>query len=355
MSEQTVAVPALSAHGSARLPAVEVESYNVALKDDEGFVGDRASKGAFREFLEQWRKPLRKIGRDPFGDDASVALPKKQLDDVMIGGDHEAAGIVQGAIEDFAQELALVIQRFLKLKGWKEMERLVAGGGFSGSRVGQLAIGRTCVLLNAENIELEVTTVRRDPDQAGLIGAVHLVPAWMFAGHDAILAVDIGGTNIRAGVVELNLKRAADLSKAKVWKFELWRHGDEKLNRSDAVAGLIEMLERLIKRADKEGLRLAPFIGVGCPGTIEPDGTIARGAQNLPGNWEKSSRFNLPQVMSEAIPKIGEHDTMILMHNDAVVQGLSEVPRMQDVERWGVFTIGTGLGNALFSNRRGDE
>jgi ROK family len=355
MSEQTVAVPALSAHGSARLPAVEVESYNVALKDDEGFVGDRASKGAFREFLEQWRKPLRKIGRDPFGDEASVALPKKQLDDVMVGGDHEAAGIVQGAIEDFAQELALVIQRFLKLKGWKEMERLVAGGGFSGSRVGQLAIGRTCVLLNAENIKLEVATVRRDPDQAGLIGAVHLVPAWMFAGHDAILAVDIGGTNIRAGVVELNLKRAADLSKAKVWKFELWRHGDEKLNRSDAVAGLIEMLERLIKRADKEGLRLAPFIGVGCPGTIESDGTIARGAQNLPGNWEKSSRFNLPQVMSEAIPKIGEHDTMILMHNDAVVQGLSEVPRMQDVERWGVFTIGTGLGNALFSNRRDDE
>ncbi len=42
---------------------------------------------------------------------------------------------------------------------------------------------------------------------------------------------------------------------------------------------------------------------------------------------------------------------MIVMHNDAVVQGLSEVPFMQDVEKWGVFTIGTGLGNALFSNR----
>jgi hypothetical protein len=25
---------------------------------------------------------------------------------------------------------------------------------------------------------------------------------------------------------------------------------------------------------------------------------------------------------------------------------------MQDVEKWGIFTIGTGLGNALFSNRR---
>ena len=39
------------------------------------------------------------------------------------------------------------------------------------------------------------------------------------------------------------------------------------------------------------------------------------------------------------------------MHNDAVVQGLSQVPFMQDVERWGVLTIGTGLGNARFTNR----
>jgi hypothetical protein len=27
---------------------------------------------------------------------------------------------------------------------------------------------------------------------------------------------------------------------------------------------------------------------------------------------------------------------------------------MQDVERWGVLTIGTGLGNACFTNRRKD-
>jgi len=34
------------------------------------------------------------------------------------------------------------------------------------------------------------------------------------------------------------------------------------------------------------------------------------------------------------------------------VQGLSEVPFMQDVTHWGVLTIGTGLGNARFTNRR---
>jgi len=353
MSEQTLVGPALSAHGSARLPAVEVESYNVALKDENGYVGDRASKRALRDFIEEWRKPLRKIGRDPFGGEDKESVSKKQLDELLAAGEREAAGVVQGAIEDFAHELATVTRRFLKLKGWKEAERLVIGGGLAGSRVGELTIGRASVLLKADEIKIDVTTIHNDPDEAGLIGAVHLAPAWIFRAHDAILAVDIGGTNIRAGVVELNLKRADDLSKAKVWKFELWRHRDEKLNRNDAVEGLIDMLKRLIKRADKEGLRLAPFIGIGCPGTIEPDGTIARGAQNLPGNWE-SSRFNLPQSLAEAIPKIGEFETMILMHNDAVVQGLSELPRMRDVERWAAFTIGTGLGNALFRNRDAD-
>jgi hypothetical protein len=353
MSDQAIAPPALSVHGSVRLPGVTVESYNLALKDDDGFVGDRANKGVFREFIEQWRKPLRAVGEDPFGEQASHAVPKKRLDEVLACGDREAAGILHGAIESFARELARVLQQFLELKEWGGTERLVIGGGLSGSRVGQLAIGRVSVLLKADSIKLEVAPVRNDPDEAGLIGAVHLAPAWMFGAHDAILAVDIGGTNIRAGVVELDLKRAPDLAKAKVWKFELWRHGDEKPNRSHAVEVLIEMLSRLIRCADNKGVRLAPFIGIGCPGTIDADGTIERGAQNLPGNWESKS-FNLPALVADAIPRIGGFDTVILMHNDAVVQGLSELPYMRDVERWAVFTIGTGLGNALFANRRAE-
>jgi hypothetical protein len=87
---------------------------------------------------------------------------------------------------------------------------------------------------------------------------------------------------------------------------------------------------------------------------INQDGSIEKGAQNLPGNWE-SSKFNLPGSLVEAIPVIGDHDTAVLMHNDGVVQGLSEVPFMQDVEHWGVLTIGTGLGNARFTNRKKDN
>jgi predicted NBD/HSP70 family sugar kinase len=352
MAEQATTLSAVAAHGATRLPAVDVDSYNLELKDDEGFIGDRASKGAFRVILENWRKPMRKDGNDPFGDEPSDEISKKKLDAVLKSGDPEAAGVLQGAMEDFAQELALIIRRFSKTKGWRDTERIIVGGGFRSSRVGELAIGRATVILKADGLGLKVVPIRNDPDEAGLLGAAQLAPSWMFQAHDAILGVDIGGTNIRAGIVQLNLKKAADLSKSAVWKFDLWRHGDEeKLKRDDAVEGLIDMLESMIKTAKKEDLRLAPFIGIGCPGRIAEDGSIDRGAQNLPGNWE-SSRFNLPSALREAIPKIGDHETVVVMHNDAVVQGLSEVPFNKDVERWGVLTIGTGLGNARFTNRK---
>lgn len=351
-SQKTLA--AVAAHGASRLPSVEVDSYNVELKDDEGFLGDRASKGAFRDIIENWRKPLRKAGEDPFGDTPSEDLNKKTLDDLLSKGDAEAAGIVQGAIEDFSQQLALIIRRFLKLKSWAKTERIVVGGGFRASRIGELVIGRTAVILKADKINVDLVPIRSDPDEAGLIGAVHLAPAWMFKAHEAILGVDIGGTNIRAGVVNLNLKKKSDLSKANVWKYELWRHADEdEVKREDAIDALAGMLKRLIAKAKKEDMQLAPFIGIGCPGLIQEDGSIDRGAQNLPGNWE-SSRFNLPQSLHNAVPRIGDDDTAILLHNDAVVQGLSEAPFMQDVEHWAVLTIGTGLGNAKFTNRWDD-
>ena len=61
MSDDTLTATSIGNHGAARLPSVEVDSYNIELKDDEGFLGDRASKGAFQAILDGWRKPLRTI------------------------------------------------------------------------------------------------------------------------------------------------------------------------------------------------------------------------------------------------------------------------------------------------------
>ena len=301
------------------------------------------------------RKPLKKNGEDPLGDKSAEADQQEARSTRRWSATtSSAAALVHGAIEEFAQELAYVTRRFLKTKAWADTERIVVGGGFRESRVGELAIARTDIILKAEGFKVDLVPIRFHPDDAGLIGCLHLAPSWIFEAHDSILAVDIGGTNIRCGVVETRWKKAPDLSKAEVWKSELWRHADDEPTREGAVKRLVKMLKGLIAAAEAEGLKLAPFIGIACPGVINEDGSIEKGAQNLPGNWE-SSKFNLPASLVEAIPQIGDHDTAVLMHNDGVAQGLSEVPFMQDVERWGVLTIGTGLGNARFTNRRKDR
>jgi hypothetical protein len=354
MAEDIVATTGIARHGASRLPSVDVDSFNIELKDDDGFLGDRASKGAFRQILDALRKPLKKNGEDPLGGKSAEDIGKTELDEALVGDDIHAAALVHGAIEEFAQELAYVTRRFLKTKAWADTERIVVGGGFRQSRVGELAIARTDVILKADDFKVDLVPIRSHPDEAGLVGCLHLAPSWIFEAHDSILGVDIGGTNIRCGVVETRWKRAPDLSKADVWKSLLWRHADDEPTREGAVKRLVKMLKDLIAAAETEGLKLAPFIGIACPGVIDGDGSIEKGAQNLPGNWE-SSKFNLPASLVEAIPQIGDHDTAVLMHNDGVVQGLSEVPFMQDVEHWGVLTIGTGLGNARFTNRRKDS
>jgi hypothetical protein len=344
------ALSPLLAHGAEQLPRVIVDAYNAELRRGGAFVGDRASKRAFQAILDDWRERVSQMGEDPFGDFGSAELGKKQLDKVLLEGDTEAAGVLHGVIEEFAQEFATVIRRLLRLKEWRKTERIVVGGGLRQSRVGELAIGRAAVILKAAGHKVELFPIQHDPDHAGLIGSVHLVPSWILAGHDSILAVDIGGSNIRAGIVELRTRKKPDLSAASVGHFELWRHSDDEPTREEAVQRLIDLLVGLIKRERKDGATLAPFIGIGCPGVILPDGSISHGGQNLPGNWGAKS-FNLPQLLREAIPRIGDHDTVVVMHNDAVVQGLSQLPFMQDIEHWAVMTIGTGLGNAHFTNR----
>jgi predicted NBD/HSP70 family sugar kinase len=340
---------------ASELPSVTVDSYNLELRSEEGFVGDRASNRAFREILEDWRERLRDVGDDPLGDESSKKVSKRKLDKLLVEGDPEAAGLVHGAVEEFANELATVVRRFLRQKGWRDTQRIVVGGGLRQSRIGELAVGRATVLLKADGLDLTLQPIRHHPDEAGLIGAAHLAPAWIFSGHESLLAIDIGGSNIRAGIVETHMRKTPDLSRAEVVRSELWRHRDEEPapTREEAVARIATMLKGFIAHAEKGRRSLAPFVGIGCPGVIEADGRITRGGQNLPGNWE-SARFNLPEELAAALPKIDGHTPMVVMHNDAVVQGLSEVPFMGDVERWGVLTIGTGLGNARFTNRPRD-
>ena len=344
------AVGAVLSHGARVLPAVTIDTYNEELRDSEGFVGDRASGRAFRAILDDWRERLvGTLGEDPFGDTPTDEISKSKLDKALAGDETVAAGLVHTAVEEFAHELATVVRRFLRLKDWHGTERIVVGGGLSSSHIGQLSMGRAQIILAGEGTTVELQPISNHPDEAGLIGAVQLAPSWMLAGHDAIAAVDIGGTNIRAGIVELKMRKG-DVSKAAVWKSQHWRHRDDEPGREEAIERLAEMVTNLMERAADAKLKVAPFVGIGCPGLIDEHGSILNGGQNLPGNWEEEG-FRLDAALAGRLPRIDGHQPTVLIHNDAVVQGLSEVPNMEDVDRWGVLTIGTGLGNARFTNR----
>ncbi|TDR46748.1 hypothetical protein DFR29_103284 [Tahibacter aquaticus] len=332
-------------HGAALLPDVTVESYNIELRRQGKYVGDQAAKRVFFDRLDNWRATLKGNAQDPFGDLPSEQLAKKTVDKVLRDGDPAAAGVIQSAIEDFAQSLFQVI-RFFHDKSWRRVSHVVVGGGFRGSRVGELSIGRAQALLKADKLDVELMPIRHDPDEAGLIGAIYLMPRWIFAGFDAILAVDIGGTNVRCGIVRFESRRSGQPG---VEKLLLWRHADDDPSRDQMLDETIGMLRTLVKLAQRRKIRLAPFIGVGCPSRVRLDGRIEQGDANLPGNW-RARRFHLPTLLRDALPEIDGRRTIVTMHNDAVVQGLSALPEMTQARQWAVVTIGTGLGNAQYAN-----
>ncbi|MBV8805052.1 MAG: ROK family protein, partial [Sinobacteraceae bacterium] len=280
----------LPAHAAEHLPTIDVDCYSLELEDEEGFTGDKVNKGAFVRILDELRKSLREAGEeDPLGDKPTAQISRRKLGALLTEGKPRQAALVHSAIEEFAQQLRKVIRRFLKLKCWEGTECIVIGGGFREHRIGEMAIARAHILLKTDDIATDLQLLHNDPDEAGLIGAAHLLPTWILQGYEAMLAADIGGTNIRAGLLELNLSKASDLSKVCVVGHEHWCHQEEKkVTRDDAVDRLVNMFTDLEGEARKKSLHLAPVIGLGCPGIIRPDGSIASGAHNLPGNWESS-------------------------------------------------------------------
>lgn len=337
-------------HGALRVPGLSIDSYNLAIRepDDSGFIGDRASQTAFRELLDRARRRNR-TGKDPFGRKRSAEIDKKTIDLVMVGGDPDAAHLVHVAVEAYAQRLAEVVRIFLAQPEWEGVEGIVLGGGMPESKFGGLAIRRAARELQQARTGVDIQVHEHDPDEGGLLGWVHLLPDATSKEHDAFLAVDVGGTNLRCGIVEHNLRRDRTGARARLLEHMHWRHAEDEPGRGEAVARLAGMLNGLVAQARTLGMRLAPFAGIAVPGQIEKDGGIPQGAQNLPGDWE--TPFNLPRELRRRLDRIDGRLVDVVLHNDAVVQGLSARNMMRGVRRWGVLTIGTGLGNASYTNR----
>ncbi|WP_336490519.1 ROK family protein [Methylobacterium nigriterrae] len=333
-------------HGARQIAGLRLDSYNLTLQENGGFIGDWVRSKTFALILEGLREARRSAGHDPLGSTSSE--DRAALDALLMTGD-TAADLIRQAIEIFACAFADVARRFLACPEWQGTQRIVVGGGLRENRIGEEVFQRADALLKADGLTVDLSPIRNDPDEAALLGAAHLYPPSLLEGCDAILAADIGGSNMRAGVVLLNQQQAPDFSACEVLMREHWRYKKEPVGRDEAVERLARMLTGLAAKADEAGVRLAPFVGLACPGEIRPDGSIAQGAQNLPGDWTAAD-FNLAERIRTALPRIGQAETAAVLHNDAVVQGLSELVHMRDVARWGVFTVGTGLGNARFTN-----
>ena len=338
-------------HGARELPNVFVDGYGDDVRGKEGYFGDLVSKGAFKTLVNDLRLQLKDGAGDPI-ENEPAELTRGRIDKLLAQGDSATAGLIFTAVEKFAQNIAQVVKSLMKIKNWGGVERIVVGGGFRSSRVGELAIGRAAVLVREIDANLEVVPIRGDPDEAGIVGAAQLFPPKMLKGAERLIGVDIGGSNFRCGLIELNLDSDPQLRKAEVAGHQLWRHADEELTLDASMRRLGDMLRESIKYAQKKDLSLSPLIGVGVPGTVLESGGLEGGVLNLPGDW-KNPDFNLPERICAMIPEINGQPTRVALHNDAVVQGLSEVPYMSDVAAWGVLTIGTGLGNAVFRNKKG--
>jgi predicted NBD/HSP70 family sugar kinase len=337
-------------HGARELPNVFVDAYGDDVRGKEGYFGDLVSKGAFKGLLKDLRDTLKEGAGDPI-ESEPAEISRGRIDKLLGEGNSATAGLILSAVEKFAQNIAQVVKSLMKIKIWSGVERIAVGGGFRESLVGEFAIGRAAVLVREIDPHLEVIPIRGDPDEAGIIGAAQLFTPKQLKGVDRLIGVDIGGSNFRCGLVELNLAEDPKLKKAGIAGHQLWNHADKELTLDASMRKLGDMLRESIKYAEKRELALSPLIGVGVPGTVLESGALEGGVLNLPGDW-KNPDFNLPERICSMIPEIGGRPTEVVMHNDAVVQGLSEVPYMNDVSAWGVLTIGTGLGNAVFRNKK---
>lgn len=325
---------------------IRISGYGAKLPDPDqpgSFLGDRVSGRAFVKLFKQHCKKCRV--------DVGKKMSEGDIDRLLEDGTAAEERTVRDVAVEFGDRLADVIRLFLQWSYWRKTESIVIGGGMAARHVGGIAIHAAQARLMKSHPGLTLHRIHHHPDEAGLVGSVHLIPSSRVSGKDGMLAVDIGGSKVRAGIVEFGERKSGLLPDARVWRSDVWRHAKARASQRKLIKMMVTMLTGLAAEAEKAEFRLSPLVRVGVPGEIDEEGYILSGAHNLPGDWE-DPQFNLPLELGAKLPKIDGEPASVSIHNDAVIQGLAELPFMRDVKRWGTLTIGSGLGNAHFVNRR---
>jgi polyphosphate glucokinase len=162
----------------------------------------------------------------------------------------------------------------------------------------------------------------RAADETGAMNAPSLVACHALPSRAVnILAIDIGGSGLKASVVDGSGTLLTDRV----------RIDTPVGSPPDAIVALLVELVRELPGYEK--------VAVGFPGMVR-DGVVLTAPNLGHDGWQ---RFPLAQALQEAL----RHPVRVA--NDADVQGLAAV-RGQGVEM--VVTLGTGFGTALYANGR---
>jgi glucokinase len=140
---------------------------------------------------------------------------------------------------------------------------------------------------------------------------------------EQLLGVDIGGTNVKFGIVS---KNGELLKKIKHPTAEVVAHTGQFID------GFIDRIKTLLKEYPN-----ISKIGIGLPGLLSKDRTTTHELQNIPS----LNDTNLSKVLSKAFPKI---EFKIENDANAAVLGEYHFSKTKLPESFGMITLGTGIG-----------
>lgn len=146
------------------------------------------------------------------------------------------------------------------------------------------------------------------------------------------IGVDIGGTGIKAGVVETSGKI---LSKASV-------ETDVETDYKGLVKDIAELCKTVVKEADLS-MEDIESIGMGCPGSVDDKAGVVIYANNI-------DLTNAP--LCEELRK--HIDKPVYINNDANCAALGEFFALNDdsIENFVAVTLGTGVGGGIIINKK---
>ncbi|MCZ7585712.1 MAG: ROK family protein [Deltaproteobacteria bacterium] len=145
---------------------------------------------------------------------------------------------------------------------------------------------------------------------------------------EVALAVDLGGTAIKAGLVDGQGAFLRQIESAT---------GDD-LSVDAVVRNLVAVMHGLKNHADKENLTIVGA-GVGVPGGLDRDRRVVTQSPNFPGWYD----VPLKEKLEEYLP------FPFHLENDANLAALGEswIGAGRGVETLALFTLGTGVGGGL--------